>query len=534
MRKKLVASLLAATLAIGTLSGCGQSNNSTSSASGTSSTESGTVDTSEEVNLTMYLYGSEGVANQDVLDELNKILKEDINATLEIKYIDYSDTSTKYPLLWASGESFDMAYSSSTAAVTYQSLARQDVLVDITDMLDTYAPTLKEKLDSEAWDSMKVGGQIYGVPSTYSEFTAYGFVSRDDLMEKYGITSISSIDDMEAYMDAALEDGWTPLNGNSNLGMDMYRMFIALTSDWIDAPGLPTTGPYLAGSVEDPSEIFHPAFTDEFVDFAKRMKEWSDKGYWSKDVLSASQDDKDNFYNGLSASYISHQPDWTGAYGTQQEKLPGVETEFYCFPEENGKIIRKMGCENCTVISKNSKYPERCLMMIEKLMTDERCYDLFQYGIEGRQYEIVDGTVVQPEGYDAEKDAAGFAGWALRTDELNLPMATEDPRRYTLNDEWKEVAIDNPYVGFSFDSTNVSAELSAIANVDASLGLQILLGKTTQDPEEAVEQYRSQLEAAGIDKVLEEVNSQYQTFLEENAANTESADATSSSSSSAE
>ena len=173
-------------------------------------------------------------------------------------------------------------------------------------------------------------------------------------------------------------------------------------------------------------------------------------------------------------------------------------------------------------------------MMIEKLMTDERCYDLFQYGIEGRQYEIVDGTVVQPEGYDAEKDAAGFAGWALRTDELNLPMATEDPRRYTLNDEWKEVAIDNPYVGFSFDSTNVSAELSAIANVDASLGLQILLGKTTQDPEEAVEQYRSQLEAAGIDKVLEEVNSQYQTFLEENAANTESADATSSSSSSAE
>lgn len=512
MRKKLIAAFMAAALAAGALSGCGQSNDS-SSTSGTSTASDGTVDTSEEVTLSMYLYGSEGVANPDVLEELNKILKEDINATLEIKYIDYADTSTKYPLLWASGEDFDMAYASSAASVTYQSLARQDVIVDITDMLDTYAPTLKEKLDTEAWDSMKVEGQIYGVPSTYSEFTAYGFVTRDDLMEEYGITSIASFEDMEAYMDAALADGWTPLNGNSNLAMDMYRMFLATTADWIDAPGLPTTGPYLAGSVSNASEIFHPAFTEEFEEFAVMMKEWADKGYWSKDVLSASQDDKDNFYNGLSASYISHQPDWTGSYGTQKEKLPGVETEFYCFPEANGKIVRKMGCENCTVISKNSKYPERCLMLIEKLMTDEECYRLFQYGIEGRQYEVVDGTVVQPEGYDSEKDAAGFAGWALRTDELNLPMATEDPRRYTLNDEWKETAIDNPYVGFSFDSTNVSAELSAIANVDASLGLQILLGKTSQDPKEAVETYRSQLESAGIDKVLEEVNSQYQAFL---------------------
>lgn len=527
MKKKVIAALMAVAMTAGLLAGCGGSDSTQNNTAGTTQTSdsaqaqggeaaeagSGAIDTSETVNLTMYLYGSEGVANPDILNALNEKLLADINATLEIKYIDWGDVATKYPLLWASGEEFDMAYISSSASVPYATLAKQDALVDITDMLDTYAPTLKAELDEVAWDSMKINDRIYGVPSTYSEFTAYGYVTRKDLMDKYGIESIESIEDMESYMDAALADGWTPLNGSSNLGNDMYRMFLATTEDWIDAPGLPTTGLYLAGKLSDPEDIFHPAFTDEFEEFAVKMHEWAEKGYWSRDVLSASQDDKDNFYNGVSASYISHQPDWTGNYGTQKTKLPGVETEFYCFPEANGKIVRKMGVENATGISRNSKYPERCLMLIEKLMTDEECYDLFQYGIEGRQYIVEDGKTTKPENYDAEVDGGGFSGWALRTDKYNIPADTEDPRRYTLNEEWKEVAVDNPYVGFSFDSASVSAELSAIANVDAQLGLQILLGKTTQDPVEAVAEYRKQLEAAGIETLIEAVKAQYSDSL---------------------
>lgn len=528
MKKRLVAAFMALTMTAGLLAGCGSSETAKEStpaaaeekapaedaaADAEAPAEEAAIDISETVNLSMYLYGSEGVANQDILAELNKILLEDINATLEIKYIDWGDIATKYPLLWASGEEFDLAYNSSGASVPYATLAKQEAIVDITDMLDTYAPTLKAELDQVAWDSMNVDGRIYGVPSTYSEFTAYGFVTRTDLMEKYGIESISSVEDMEAYMDAALADGWTPLNGSSALSSDMYRMFLALTEDWLDAPGLPTTGLWLAGSAAEPTEIFHPAFTDEFEEFAVKMHEWAEKGYWSRDILSAAQDDKDNFHNGLSAAYISHQPDWTGSYGTVVEKLDGVGTEFYCFPEENGKIVRKMGVENATVISANSKNPERALMLVEKLMTDERCYRLFQYGIEGRQYEIKDGKSVKPDSYNAEVDGGGFSGWALRTDALNIPYESEDERRYTLNEEWKQVAIDNPYVGFAFDSTDVSAELSAISNVDAQLGLQILLGKTTQDPVEAVAEYRKQLEAAGVNTVIDAVKTQYSAYI---------------------
>ena len=216
----------------------------------------------------------------------------------------------------------------------------------------------------------------------------------------------------------------------------------------------------------------------------------------------------ENFYNGLSASYISHQPDWTGSYGTQKKKLPDVETEFYAFAEAANKIERKMGVENATGISANSKYPDRCLKVIEKLMTDKECYDLFQYGILGREYEVTDGMIKQPDTFNSDKDGFGFAGWGLRTDSLNIPQATEDPRRYTLNEEWGKSAIDNPYAGFSFDSSSVSSQLSAISNVDSQLGIQIMLGLTKQDPKEAVAEYRKQLEAAGINDVIKAVNDQ--------------------------
>lgn len=511
--KKIIALLLVVILSVGMLAGCGKKSddNSGTTNNGTGTTDDGKVDTSKEVNLVLYLWGGEGVANKEILAKLNEKLKASINTTLEVKYIDWGDIATKYPLLWSSGEQFDLAYVSATANVPYQTLVKQDALYDITDMVDKYTPALKEEL-KDKWDSVKVDGKIYGVPNNYSEYTAYGFVSRKDLMDKYGVSSIGSIQDMEKYMDAAVADGQVPLNGSSNLANDLYRMFIATTGTWLNAPGIPNTQLYLATDKNDTSKIFDPTATDEFEAFAVKMNEWANKGYWSKDVLSSTQDDKDNFYNGLSAGYISHQPDWTGNYGNQVTKLPGVESEFYCFPEASGTIVKASGVGNATGISKNSKYPERALLLIEKLMTDKECYDLFQYGIEGKQYELKDGKIAQPEGFDATVNGGGFAAWAFRTDKLNIPTATEDPRRYTLNEAWAKVSIDDPFSGFTFDSSTISSELSAIANVNAQLGIQILLGKTSGDPKAAVAEYRKQLKAAGIDKVLEEVNSQWADY----------------------
>lgn len=520
--QKILALILAIILSAGMLAGCGGKSNTegtntsgspATSAVSTSGPTSSAPDTSKEVNLVYYLWGSKGVANDDILKEINTKLKADINATLEIKYIDWADIATKYPLLFASGEQFDMSHASPNAVISYYTLASQGSLTDITDMLGTAAPALKAAIPEDVWTGAKFNGKIYGVPCLYSEFTPYGYVYRRDLKEKYGLGEINSIKSMEAYMDAIVKnETFAPLNGNSNDAQNLYRMFVALTADWIQAPGIPLEQMHLvATSPEKYNDIIHPAFTQEFEDWAVLMHEWANKGYWPKDILSSQQDGKTNFINGISGGFITHMPDWTGSYGAFETGMPGVKTDFWCPAEDNGKIMKKLGVENSTVISSNSKNPERALMAIEKFMTDESYYRLIQYGIKGRQYEIVDGVIKNPDSYKADVDAGGFSVWALRNDKFNIPLASEDPRRYQLIEKWKKTAINNPFMGFSFNSSNVSSELSSIANVNSKIGIQIMLGKT-QDPKKAVEQYRNQLKQAGIDKVIKEVKSQLVNF----------------------
>ncbi len=518
--KKIPALLLAAAMGISMLAGCGGktgaddsgSSMATSTTSATS-TISTVPDTSKEVNLVYYLWGGEGVANKDILNEINKKLKSDINATLEIKYIDWGDINTKYPLLFASGEEFDMSHASPNAPISYFTLASQGALADITDLLSSAAPALKAAIPESTWTGTRFDSKIYGVPSLYSEFTPYGYAYSRNLTKKYGLQEINSVESMEAYMDAVIKnETYAPLNGDSNDAMNLYRMFVDLTGKYISAPGIPQEQMFLvATSPEKYSDIIHPAFTQEFEDWAVKMSEWAKKGYWPKDILSAQQGAKPNFNNAISGGFITHMADWTGNYGALKLTRPDEETDFWCFAESNGKIKRKLGVENSTVISSNSKNAARALMAIEKFMTDESYYRLMQYGIEGRQYKIVDGVSKRPDAYDEKKDGGGFSAWSLRNDKFNIPYDSEDPRRYELNNKWNKVAINDPFMGFSFDSKNVSTELSSIANVNSQLGIQIMLGKT-QDPKKAVEDYRNQLKQAGVDKLIQEVKDQLSKF----------------------
>ncbi|ULO09045.1 DUF3502 domain-containing protein [Paenibacillus sp. 19GGS1-52] len=519
--KKIVSSLIAVLMLTGLLSACSSNKESDSNtspdASGTpaAATEVGGVDISKEAKLVYYLWGSEGVANKAILAEINKKLKADLNATIEVKYIDWPDTATKYPLLFASGEEFDMSHASPGAPVSYFTLASQGALVDITDMLGKVAPKLKAEIPESVWKNTEYKGKIYGVPSLYSEFTPAGYAYRSDLLKKYGMDKITSLDDMTKYMDNVVaNESFPPLNGKAEDAQNMFRMLVDTTDMWLDAPGISLNELNLVTkSPEDYKTVMHPAFTQEFEDWAVKMREWADKGYWEKDILSSSLGGKDNFRAANSAGYMTHAQDWIGQYGADLKSQPTSDPYFFTFAEANKKIKRKLGVDNSTVISTSSANPERSLMVIEKFMTDESYYNLIQYGIEGKQYVIENGVKKNPPGFNEKTDGGGFSAWSLRNDKFVIPSDTENPIRNTLFADWDKVAINDPYSGFSFDPANVTTEIASISNVNSQLGIQLMLGKTSKSPKEAVAEYRDQLKKAGVDKVIAEVEKQLAEFV---------------------
>lgn len=517
--KRLVSSALCLVMAGMLMTGCGKKETSNQAGGpANNGSDSGTVvsadevDLSEHVTLVFYLYGSAGVANDDILAEINRKLTADINTSIEVKYIDWGDISTKYPLIWASNEKFDMAYASVNTAVPFYTLAKQGSLYDITNIIDQYAPTLKARVPEASWAATSSDGKVYGVPTLGSGYNSTGFVYNKANCVKWGISEVTDLESMIAYCEAAVANGIYPFNGNSDIAMDFYKMLIDSTGQWVAAPGISTDEMHLVTrNLNDINDIVHPAFTDEFAEFVTMLDEWESKGYWPKDILSSTTGDKELYKNGQSASYITHMGDWTGNFTNVHGNLADQDIDAWYFAEDNNKVMQSSPAQDITVINADSKYPERCVLAIEKFLTDKSYYELWQYGIEGRQYVVADGYLEKPATYNESVDAGGFSTWAFSNTEFKIPLKTEHPSRYIKLAEWNESHINDPYTGFSFDSNNVSTQLSAISNVNSTLGIQLLLGKT-EDVKVAIEEYRSQLKKAGIDTVIEEIKNQLSSF----------------------
>lgn len=213
MQNKNLRKALAVSMAIamtgGLLAGCGNSSSGGSSNSGTTnsgstSSASGELDTSEFVELSMYVI-SDRPSGQDEIDEnLNKLLKEKLNCSLKINWIGWAEYANKYPLLFSSGEEFDMAYSATW--LNFASLAQKGAFKSLDELWPTYAPKNFAAQSEEAKQQATVNGSYYCVPSLLSTYNTYGPIWRGDLVEGTDWDGkMETFEDIEEYCDIIKE-----------------------------------------------------------------------------------------------------------------------------------------------------------------------------------------------------------------------------------------------------------------------------------------------------------------------------------------
>src|SRR5690606_20680016 len=143
------------------------------------------IDISKPVELQFYMLGDDPKDLDFIQDEINKMAKEDLNATVNFNYTTWTDWDQKYKLLLGSGQQVDLIF---TAEWTqYQSYAKKGAFQPLDELLPVAAPKLNEFVPADMWEAVKIDGQIYTVPSTYKEYVTNGFVWREDLREKYNL-----------------------------------------------------------------------------------------------------------------------------------------------------------------------------------------------------------------------------------------------------------------------------------------------------------------------------------------------------------
>lgn len=521
--KKALALLLGTAMTVGMLAGCGSSEEPATSGSvaesnvASSDANAGTsdatgIDLSEHVDLTMYLVGDVPDGVDEVYAKVNEVLEEKLNCSLNVEWLSWSEHKDKYPLLFAGGEDFDMIFTA-TSWCHYESTVGLNGFLELTDeLISTYAPDIKATLPQVAWDQATLDGSVYMLPANYVEVTPDVVAIRGDLMAKYGYEDIASYDELISFYKDCAADG---VYGNAVGAGSVYWLWFQSLGHTI-VSGAPNNGQLVLFNTQDATDTSVKYILDweEFDAYCHQMKELADAGCWPSDVLSTTSDRQDGLLSGRGASMVwnagscqtyanqanAENPDWNINIYNINPDIKYTGTKYI-----NGGIGINAASEN----------PERAIMVANELATNPELHELTHLGIEGVNWEAVgDDQYKVIEG--AAYNASNFWGW--RNGDLMRKQAKDNPTAVDAKvDELNEyflanVKAEHPLDGFAFDSSTVSAQYAAVETV-MGMYFDPLVNGLVSDVDESLAKFRKDLEAAGVNDVLAEMQSQLDAYL---------------------
>jgi putative aldouronate transport system substrate-binding protein len=495
-------------------SGCTTSSPPTAApaASGSASAASGTpAPKPEAVKLVWYCMLGNPQRDQDmVFAKFSEYVKEQINADVEIKVLDWGGYTQKLQAVAASGEEYDLAWVSNWNQPLYADLANKGALVALDDLLPQYAPQTLAFMNQNIWDGMRIDGKIYGVTCYQIMTTQMGLWVRKDIADKYNFDpkSLTTAKDLEPFYDAVLagEPDLVPIAANytyiwhfgrGDKGPWPYKgTRVQLQANICSGMSVFSDDPTVVEDEYD-SSTTAGQITDAMINLAH---EWYTKKYVRSDMLTITD---------MNAEIK------TGRYVSGFHMLkPGGDVEFkdkngfeiYDIPLEEPQLGN--GQPTVLAVSATSKNPERAVQLIELLNTDKYLYNLICYGIEGTHY-VKTGenriSRVENNGYQPS------INWALGNTFLAylLPGQPDDLNEQTkkLNDTGKPKFLS----GWTFNDEKVKNEATACAALWTEYGNPLLAG--VLDPATKYPEFKKKLKDAGLDAIQAEVRAQYDAYL---------------------
>jgi putative aldouronate transport system substrate-binding protein len=524
--KKLFAAALAGTMML-SLTACGGGKEETSDGTANETTDSSAAatdgsqtDTSEHVTVKFVVLGNRPTNGrlEAMLEKLNTVLNEKVNADLELQYVEWADWQTQYNLLLASGDdSIDLITTATDWLDAWPNIKKGSFMPLTEDMLKTYAPQTYASVTAEEWEKCSYKGEIYLIPENhYTQYTNHGIFYRGDWAKEAGLTSVNSFTDLGKYYQYVVDnkDNVIPwdVSGTAANGNALAAGYIQSNTVNVSIEGIPIglSALFYGTSKDDLYTVTCPYMEGStFEDFAVMMKEWAEAGYWREDVLNYDGDTRELFKAAASGSDQHHTQTYvTDVRPNMDIKQPGSEVQMFSFSQPSKNLVKTSITHGCLAIGANSKHAERALMVYDLLRNDEECYRYINYGMEGSDYVINDaGELDRPEGWDQSVDALESNFWCGRNDDLELVNARHYKGAADIYADYNSYAIDYPYGKFVFDNSNVSTQIAAMADVCANYIPRIAFGKV-DDPKAMVAEFREKLKAAGYEDVLKEVQTQ--------------------------
>ena len=200
---------------------------------------------------------------------------------------------------------------------------------------------------------------------------------------------------------------------------------------------------------------------------------------------------------------------WTTVPDNENNASMRYNTEVYAIPLTGNYQNSGIATGSDYAIAAKSKKADACLRYLELLNTDTKLADMYVYGQEGVDFKYnADGLVEVSE--NKGWDNAVWKACSYLTPTLAVTEAKDKKEQYT---EANKSATAYRSLGFRADTTAVKAEMAAVDNVAEQYSAYLNYG--FYKAEDKLEEYRTELKKAGIEKVIAEMQSQYDAWLKE-------------------
>lgn len=486
--KRVISLIMAAILCAGLMSGC-----------------FGGSDTADNT-LIFYTNGAAGTATDDVIERVNEILLEKTGYVVDFQFL----SADAYDLAISSGDECDLI--STPDWLNYWANAAKGAFAEITDEdLQKNAPYIWEN-GGMSLDVTKYKGTRYAVAGMFESAADRCFVARGDLMDKYGISDLNSIENIEAYLTQVAENE-PDLIPFDVPGTTPWLNLALFASDWGWCPiGSLSYGEQVYFRLDDPEhKVFIAAEQPEMLEFTKVMKRWNDKGFFSKSVLSNKTNSLESFKAGRTALAFVDNPLACQSLWDEisQDDRAAWDIRFYTRYHKSQQMNNVTS--SMVSISANSKKKDAALKVINEMYANEELYRLIYYGgIEGEAYEIDEnGNYVQI----VSDDDRGWLGVAINNDEWNLQPALTFPGHEEVVQELYDTRDVNPAVNMPIDDTNIRELDVALTEVFNQYTTPRYYGIMEGTPEEAIAREMEALKAAGIEEYRDDLQRQLDEYL---------------------
>lgn len=451
-------------------------------------------DMSQHVNLKWYIPSGEPTGFAEAMEAANEYLGEKLNVTLDLQCVDAGDYEQKLQLALASGEEFDIVwtaswmfnYASNVAKGAFLALDEYLELPELADLKNYYKPGV--------WDCVRIGGKIYAMPIEQVLYNEDGFSINKESTLEAGISeeqarAVKTPEDLEAIFDVVLE-----------ANKDNDKFYLTSDTQWTMflKPQTKVIGNYVTGGLF----LVDGKVTDsaeEYDDHYRRMREWNQKGYFPEGVATADLTGKQAY-----ASYMRILP------GSEEKQAMTSDNRTWIHVSTSDRILGREGVQSTMMaVNANSKNPIRALKLMHLMHTDEYMMNLICYGLEGRDFTRDPATPHRMERKEGS-DAYYIQEFKVGSQFLCYLSPAYSDGVWEETKAANEAASVDPNAAFAFDSSFVESEVSQINSVASEY--QKIMAYGLMDPEVSIPEYREKIKLAGVDAVMEEIQTQYDAW----------------------